>query len=58
MLRDRIVFGVRDKKLQKKMLETDSLTCESAIKAARAAEASEKQSKGMNKRQKEESVDE
>lgn len=44
MLRDRIVLGINNKKLQKRMLEVDALTLEKAIEMARAEEISNLQS--------------
>lgn len=43
MVRDRIVLGTNDKKLQRKLLDTANLTMEMAIDFARAAEASNEQ---------------
>lgn len=57
MIRDRIVLGVADKKLQKRLLETENLTWDLAVNAARAAEASNKQIKEMNKKETESAVD-
>lgn len=44
MLRDRIVCGVADKNLQKRLLEADKLDCEKAVDMARAAEVTTYQS--------------
>lgn len=44
MLRDRIVCGVADKNLQKRLLEADKLDCDRAIDMARAAEVTSFQS--------------
>lgn len=49
MLRDRIVMGVADKKLQKRLLETATLTYDSAVEKARTNEATAQQSETMNK---------
>lgn len=49
MLRDRIVLGVADKKLQKRLLETSTLTYDIAVEKARANEATAQQSESMNK---------
>lgn len=49
MLRDRIVMGVVDKKLQKRLLETATLTYDTAVEKARTNEATAQQSEGMNK---------
>lgn len=49
MIRDRIVMGVRDSRLQTKLLETDQLTYEVAIRKARACEATSQQTREMNK---------
>lgn len=43
MVRDRIVLGTSNKRLQKRLLETANLTMEMAIESARAAEVSNKQ---------------
>lgn len=43
MVRDRIVLGTNDKKLQKKLLDTPDLTMDKAVQYARAAEASNQQ---------------
>ena len=42
MLRDRIVMGVHDKKLQKRLLEMDNLNIAKAVDMARAAEITQK----------------
>lgn len=47
MIRDRIVIGVLDERLQKRLLEKDNLTLSQAIDMARAAEATHKQLKKM-----------
>ena len=49
MLRDRIVMGVSDKHLQKRLLETATLTYETAVEKARTNEATAQQSESMNK---------
>lgn len=49
MLRDRIVMGVSDQKLQKRLLETQDLDVKKAIEMARAAEVTLKQMKDMQK---------
>lgn len=41
MLRDRIVMGVRDKNLQRKLLETSKLSLQLAVERSRAAELSQ-----------------
>lgn len=43
MLRDRIVLGVTDKQLQKKLLESDELTLEKAIDLGRTMEVTKQQ---------------
>lgn len=48
MLRDRIVMGVFDKKLQAKFLEMANLTYDNAVEKARTNEASRVQSATMN----------
>lgn len=47
MLRDRIVLGTNDEKLQKRLLEMESLDLKKAIDAARAAEATKKHTAEM-----------
>lgn len=49
MLRDRIVMGTRDEKLQKRLLEVEKLTLGKAIDMARAAEIVSQQAKDMQK---------
>lgn len=49
MLRDRIVIGVQDKKLQAKLLETSNLTHETAIVKCRSSGATQEQTSNMNK---------
>lgn len=49
MLRDRIVMGVADKRLQKRLLETATLTYDTAVEKARTNEATAQQSETMNK---------
>lgn len=49
MLRDRIVMGVNDQKLQRKMLETPNLTYSIAVDKCRAHEATAEQMSTMNK---------
>lgn len=49
MLRDQIVMGVGDKKLQTRLLENAPLTYEIAVEKARANEAMKEQSSAMNK---------
>lgn len=49
MLRDRIVMGVSNKKLQAKLLETSDLTYETAVQKARANEATQEQTSHMNR---------
>lgn len=49
MLRDRLVCGVADKNLQKRLLETDNLDDKKAIDMARANEISKMQTKEMQK---------
>lgn len=49
MLRDRIVMGVADKKLQKRLLETAALTYDTAVEKGRTNEATAQQSETMNK---------
>ncbi|XP_036347627.1 uncharacterized protein LOC118757007 [Rhagoletis pomonella] len=43
MVRDRIVLGTNDKRLQKKLLDTHELTMEMAVDLARSAELSNQQ---------------
>lgn len=47
MVRDRIVMGVQDERLQKRLLEKDALTLVQAIDMARTSEATEKHLKEM-----------
>lgn len=49
MLRDRIVIGVNDKKLQARLLETIPLTYESAVEKCRTSEVTKEQANEMNK---------
>lgn len=49
MLRDRIVHGIADKQLQKKMLETEPLDCAKAVSMAKAAEAARRQVNEMQR---------
>lgn len=49
MLRDRIVLGVTDKKLQTRLLETANLSYETAIEKCRTSEASREQVTNINK---------
>lgn len=49
MLRDRIVMGVCDKKLQKRLLETAALTYDTAVEKGRTNEATAQQSETMIK---------
>lgn len=49
MLRDQIVMGVEDKRMQMKLLEKADLTCDSAIEKCRASEATKEQATTMNK---------
>lgn len=49
MVRDRIVLGTNDKKLQKKLLDTMNLTMEMAIDMARTAEVTNQQMTKMQK---------
>lgn len=49
MLRDRIVIGVNDQRLQAKLLETKTLTYDTAVEKCRANEATKEQSSSMNK---------
>jgi hypothetical protein len=49
MLRDRIVMGVRDKKMQQKLLETSDLTLDRAVDRCRAAELSQEHARTMQK---------
>lgn len=48
MLRDQIVMGVEDKKLQVRLLETTDLTYDKTVEKCRAAEATKEQSSTMN----------
>lgn len=48
MLRDKIVMGVWDKKVQTRLLETIELTYEKAVEKCRASEATREQSNKMN----------
>lgn len=47
MLRDRIVLGTCDKKLQKKFMDTANLTLDVAVDMARSSEASNEQSQKL-----------
>lgn len=49
MLRDRIVMGVSDKKLQMRLMEIADLTYEKAVEKGRASEATKEQTDEMNK---------
>lgn len=49
MLRDRIVLGVTDKRLQTRLLETSDLTYETAIEKCRTSEATKEQTTNLNK---------
>lgn len=49
MLRDRIVIGIFDKKVQKKLLESSNLTLDLAVDRCRAAELSEEHMKTMQR---------
>lgn len=49
MLRDQIVMGVVDKKLQMRLLEVPNLTYEIAVDKSRASEATTEQALSMNK---------
>lgn len=49
MLRDRIVIGVYDKNLQKKLLETANLTYDVAVEKCRTAEVTKEQANEMSK---------
>lgn len=49
MLRDRIVLGVYNKKLQKRLMEADNLTLGRVIEMARADEISNQQAKAVQK---------
>lgn len=48
MLRDRIVWGVQDKKVQLRMLERNDLTYNQAIEMARQSESTKEQADTMN----------
>lgn len=48
MLRDRIVMGIRDTRLQAKLLDSDNLTYDTAVQKCRSSEATSLQSKEMN----------
>lgn len=52
MLRDRIVLGVQDQKLQRKFLETSKLTLQTAVDMCRASELSNNHSKMMHQQTK------
>lgn len=49
MLRDRIVIGVSNKNLQKKLLELADLTYDTAVEKCKASEATQGQAEEMNK---------
>lgn len=49
MIRDRIVHGINDKNLQRKLLEMDALTYDKAVEKCRASEATQEQTMNMNK---------
>ncbi|XP_055309197.1 myb-like protein F, partial [Sitodiplosis mosellana] len=49
MLRDRIVMGITDKKLQTKLLESNDLTYDAAVEKCRAAEATKEHTEKMSK---------
>lgn len=49
MLRDRIVMGIADKRMQAKLLEAQALTYDNAVDKCRAGEATKEQTKQMNK---------
>lgn len=49
MLRDQIVMGIHDKKLQRNLLEAADLTCAIAIQKCRASEATQQQQSTMSK---------
>lgn len=49
MLRDRIVMGITDKKLQSRLLEIGDLTFEIAVQKCRASEITKEQASNMNK---------
>lgn len=49
MLRDRIVMGIQDKKLQRKLLENGELSLDEAINKCRASELSKEHAKVMQK---------
>lgn len=48
MLRDRIVIGVADKKLQSRLLETTALTYDTAVEKCRTTEATKEQTTNLN----------
>lgn len=49
MLRDRIVHGITNKDMQRKLLTMGDLTCDQAIEKCRAAEVTREQTASMNK---------
>lgn len=49
MLRDRLVLGIADKKLQTRLLETKDLTYEIAVEKCRTNEATKQQTREMHK---------
>lgn len=49
MMRDRMVMGIADKKLQTKLLETAALTYDLAVEKCRASEATKQQQENMSK---------
>ncbi|KAL0809559.1 hypothetical protein ABMA28_011092 [Loxostege sticticalis] len=51
MLRDRIVMGIRDKNIQRKLLENRNLTLDSALDQCRAAELSQEHIKIIQKQE-------
>lgn len=51
MLRDRIVMGVIDKKMQRKLLETSNLTLDMAVERCRVAELSQEHARIIQKQE-------
>lgn len=49
MLRDRIVMGINDNRLQSKLLESNNLTYDAVVEKCRANEVTKQQSQKMNK---------
>lgn len=49
MLRDRIVYGIRDKNVQQKLLEMKNLTLEQAVEISRTSELSRQNVKAISK---------